>query len=222
MTKCLKLLVQLYSSYSTETASVVLELFLNTLDSSNFVFANGYNVEPELLLTLLKAVVDIIETKEGKKYDTALQSSATLDSAAEVKVPSTGQNFRNETLVELLQDSICDAAKKLELVKQKRKKSKIKTMSNGDVGALNTWVVVKSWKSCPIGMLPRDVGSYGCLPVLDYDDNKQAGPEPSERKEMWELKQCSDKREASCIIDLLDNSSVKEDEGDTTHKLVMN
>ncbi|KAK1556858.1 hypothetical protein Q3G72_013515 [Acer saccharum] len=95
------------------------------------------------------------------------------------------------------EDSICDAAKKLEFVKQKRKKSKIKTMSNADVGALNTWVVVKSWNSCPIGMLPRDVGSYGCLPVLDYDDNKQAGPEPSEWKEMWELKQCSDKREAS-------------------------
>ncbi|KAK1556805.1 hypothetical protein Q3G72_012550 [Acer saccharum] len=91
MTKCLKILVQLYSSYSTEIASVVLELFLNTLDSSNFVFANGSNVvqsintllddwtsvitrfsnkEPELLLTLLKAVVDIIETKDGKKYDT--------------------------------------------------------------------------------------------------------------------------------------------------------
>ena len=91
MTKCLKILVQLYSSYSTETASVVLELLLNTLDSSNFVFANGSNVvqnintllddwtsvitrfsnkEPELLLTLLKAVLDIIETEEGKKCET--------------------------------------------------------------------------------------------------------------------------------------------------------
>jgi ribosomal biogenesis protein LAS1 len=107
------------------------------------------------------------------------------------------------------EDSIREAAKKLELVKQKRMKSKIKTMSNGDMGALNTWVVAKSWNSCPIGMLPRDVGSYGCLPVLDYDDNKQAGPEPSERKEMCELKQCSGKREASCITELIDNSSVK-------------
>ncbi|KAK3188929.1 hypothetical protein Dsin_028490 [Dipteronia sinensis] len=82
------------------------------------------------------------------------------------------------------EDSIREAAKKLELVKQKRMKRKIKTMSNGDVGALNTWAVAKSWSSCPIA------------------------PEPSERKEMWEQKQCSDKREASCIIDLLDNTSV--------------
>ncbi|KAK4841859.1 hypothetical protein QYF36_011604 [Acer negundo] len=326
MTNCLKILVQLYSSYSSKTASVLLELLLNTLDSSSLVLANGSNVfqnistflddwtsvitrfsnkEPELLLTLLKAVLDIIETEEGKKYETGGQNQTSseyrvgtcrvehlsylfawlvglirrikplcsTDSAAEVKVSSTGKSFRNETLVELLrrcllvsvtdnkmlmdsalhlaqlvgntallekldklssiylsnldvneentsimtsknllfrqEDYIREAAKKLELVKQKRMKSKIKTMSNGDVGALNTWVVVKSWNSCPIGMLPCDVGSYGCLPVLDYDDNKLAGPEPSERKEMCELNQCSGKREASCITELLDNSSVK-------------
>ncbi|KAH7511414.1 hypothetical protein JRO89_XSUnG0205000 [Xanthoceras sorbifolium] len=319
MTNCLKFLVQLYSSYSSETASVLLELLLNTLDSSNLEFANGSNVfqnintllddwrsvitrfsnkEPELLLTLLKAVLDIIENEEGKKFETGGQNQTSseytvgtrqiehlsylfawlagllrsTDFAAEVKVSSTGKNFRNATLVELLrkcllvsaadnkllmdsalhlaqlvgnttlleklsklfsnylsnldvfeentslvtsknllirqEDSIREAAKKLEFVKQKRMKNKIVTMAN-DVGTLDRWVVAKSWNSCPIGMLPRDVGSSGRLPVLDYDENKQAGPEPSEREDMRELKHRFDKREANCNIKLLDNSIVK-------------
>ncbi|KAL5773555.1 hypothetical protein ACOSQ2_013479 [Xanthoceras sorbifolium] len=319
MTNCLKFLVQLYSSYSSETASVLLELLLNTLDSSNLEFANGSNVfqnintllddwrsvitrfsnkEPELLLTLLKAVLDIIENEEGKKFEIGGQNQTSseytvgtrqmehlsylfawlagllrsTDFAAEVKVSSTGKNFRNATLVELLrkcllvsaadnkllmdsalhlaqlvgnttlleklsklfsnylsnldvfeentslitsknllirqEDSIREAAKKLEFVKQKRMKNKIVTMAN-DVGTLDRWVVAKSWNSCPIGMLPRDVGSSGRLPVLDYDENKQAGPEPSEREDMRELKHRFDKREANCNIKLLDNSIVK-------------
>uniref|UniRef100_A0A5B7AB89 Putative pre-rRNA-processing protein las1 n=1 Tax=Davidia involucrata TaxID=16924 RepID=A0A5B7AB89_DAVIN len=94
ITKTLKNLVRLYSSYSAEVVSVLLEFLLNASDSldlvelpkdcqvsprmdhlqSDFddwkpVIAKLSNKEPELLLTLLKAVLEMIESQEAMKYE---------------------------------------------------------------------------------------------------------------------------------------------------------
>lgn len=109
----------------------------------------------------------------------------------------------------LQEDSILQAEKKLEFVKQYKMKRKVVMGADNKVGNRNRWVLAKSWNSCPIGMLPSDLGSSGRLPILDCDDGKQSGPQPLEKNEIMELKQYSGKREASCDIQLLDNSSIK-------------
>lgn len=110
---------------------------------------------------------------------------------------------------ENMQEDIRQAAKKLEFVKCYMMKRKVAMTADGDVENRNRWVLAKSWNSCPIGMLPRDLGSSGRLPFLDCDDSKQSGPQPVEKNEIMELNQCGGKREASCDIQLLDNSSIK-------------
>ena len=115
-----------------------------------------------------------------------------------------------EKLLVHQEDAIRQAAEKLELVKRHQVKGSIvKTTTNGDDGNHSRWVVAKSWNPCPIGMLPRALGSSGRLPALDHNDNQKMPPESSERRELWELKHCSRKREACFDIEMLDNSSVK-------------
>lgn len=110
---------------------------------------------------------------------------------------------------ENMQEDIRQAAKKLEFVKCYMMKRKVAMTADGDVENRNRWVLAKSWNSCPIGMLPRDLGSSGRLPFLDCDDSKQSGPQPVEKNGIMELNQYGGKREASCDIQLLDNSSIK-------------
>lgn len=108
------------------------------------------------------------------------------------------------------EQSISQAAKKLELVKLRRMKSKVVEATGGDMGNSKRWVVSRSWNPCPIGMLPHTLGTSGLLPVLDHKDGCIKVPEVSEQKEEnWELNQCSGKREASGDIQQIDNSSVK-------------
>lgn len=86
VTKILKGLVGLYSSFSSEVVSVLLELLLNTKSSSDsldlpentqkdpsiytslnewkLVITKFSNKKPELRLALLNAVLDMIETQE--------------------------------------------------------------------------------------------------------------------------------------------------------------
>lgn len=90
VTKILKSLVGLYSSFSSEVVSVLLEL-LKTKSSSDsselpvntpkwaqahtllnewkLVITKFSNKEPELLLALLKSVLDLIETQEAMTYE---------------------------------------------------------------------------------------------------------------------------------------------------------
>ncbi|XP_031268345.1 uncharacterized protein LOC116126810 [Pistacia vera] len=324
---CLKTLVQLYSSFSSEIVSVLLEFLLNALDFSNLEFQNNSHAvqnipmafndwkpvltrfshkEPELLLTLLHTVLDMIGDAEANKYKTGQRNQTSseyktetrpvehlsylfawlvgllrrlkplqnTDPAAEFKVSAAGKNIPNAVLVKLLRkcllvlptgnkllmdsamqfaqllgntslleklnklssiysphidfneensssllsfkklvlqhdDFIHQAAKKLELVKRLRMKSKVLNTADGKVETSNRWAVAKSYNSCPIGMLPRDLGSAGCLPILVCYDKKQSEPDLSERKERWELSLYSSKREASFNIQMLDNSRVK-------------
>ena len=106
------------------------------------------------------------------------------------------------------EESINRAAKKLELVKLHRMKSMFVKAAD-DVRSSNRWVVAKSWNPCPLGMLPRALGSSGCIPVLDCDSDRHKDTELVKGKNKWELNRCSGKREASDDIQLLDFSSPK-------------
>ncbi|KAL9404807.1 hypothetical protein Peur_001779 [Populus x canadensis] len=342
ITKTLKNLVRLYSSFSSEVLSVLFEFLLQALDSSNLeeltkgclvgedmssflddwklVITEFSKKEPELLLMLLKAVLNMIDAQEAMKYEmgTHLTSRAyrtetgqierlsslfawlvgqlkglkplrCKETAAERKASSIGMNLSNKILMEVLRkcllvssngnkqvmdsalhlaqlmgdtsvmgilkklsplvlsdpdvtqeksslpslnnlliqqdESIHQATKKLEFVKFCRTKSKAVKRTDGEVGSSGGWAVAKSWNPCPIGMLPRDLGSSGHLPVLDCADDGKKPVHSSEWKQSWELKQGSSgdicisyypsiertsrKREAGCDIYLLDKSSVK-------------
>ncbi|KAF5471096.1 hypothetical protein F2P56_011565 [Juglans regia] len=325
ITKNLKILVQLYSSFPSEVVSILLEFLSKAINSSDLVelpedFQVGpitctamdnwklvitklSNKEPELLLTLLKAVLDMIETQEAMKYETGRQHQTWSDyrqdisqiqhlssmfawlveslkglkpprqkfSAAEIEVYPTETNVSKTVLLELLhkcllvsasgnkqlmdsalhlaqlmgqsilieklkklpslgssnlyvteeeipsmtnlltqqEESISQAAKKLELVKLNRMKSKVAETRSGDAKNINKWVVSRSWNPCPIGMLPHTLGSSGCLPVLERCDVHSKVPESSEREGNRDLNRCSSKREASCDIQQIDKSSIK-------------
>lgn len=325
VTKNLKVLVRLYSSFSSEFASMLLEFLLKAkissdmvelpedsqlgpsihtmLDDWKLVITKLSNKEPELLLTLLKAVLDRIETQEATKYETGgknltssdyrsvicqiehlsslflwlverlkeLKPCRHKDSTAEIKTYSREAKISKTILLELLhkcllvsasgnkhlmdsavflaqlmgdrslmeklnklslnlsnmdfteeeipsmtnlltrqEQSISQAAKKLELVKLRRMKSKVVEATGGDMGNSKRWVVSRSWNPCPIGMLPHTLGTSGLLPVLERKDDRVKVPEVSEQKEEnWELNRCSGKREASSDIQQIDNSSVK-------------
>ncbi|XP_030959303.1 uncharacterized protein LOC115981245 isoform X8 [Quercus lobata] len=325
VSKNLKVLVRLYSSFSSEFASMLLDFLLKAkissdmvelpedsqlgpsihtmLDDWKLVITKLSNKEPELLLTLLKAVLDRIETQEATKYETGgknltssdyrsvicqiehlsslfewlverlkeLKPRLHKDSTAEIKTYSREAKISKTILLELLhkcllvsasgnkhlmdsavflaqlmgdrslmeklnklslnlsnmdfteeeipsmtnlltrqEQSISQAAKKLELVKLRRMKSKVVEATGGDMGNSKRWVVSRSWNPCPIGMLPHTLGTSGLLPVLERKDDHVKVPEVSEQKEEnWELNRCSGKREASSDIQQIDNSSVK-------------
>ncbi|XP_057994644.1 protein LAS1 isoform X2 [Hevea brasiliensis] len=343
-TKTLKNLVHLYSSSSLEVLSVLLEFLLKALDSSNLVqFPKDYqigqdmhkllddwkllitklsNKVPELLLMLLKAILNMIEAQEAIKYETGtylasmeyrtgtdkieqlsflfawlvgqlklLKPFCHKSAKNKTEVFATETDMSNPILMEVLRkclmisscgnkqlmdsalhlaelmgnshlmekltklscvcfsdlvvteeifspkssnnllvqqdESIHQAANKLESVKLHLAKHKIEKTTDGDLGRAGRWSVVKSWNPCPIGMLPRDLGSSGCLPVLDHNDVSKKSVDSSERTQISVAKhsgaeepsssiQCDNpsaerrsKREASYDICLLDRSSFK-------------
>ncbi|KAI3746483.1 hypothetical protein L6452_08917 [Arctium lappa] len=108
----------------------------------------------------------------------------------------------SESFYNLQENSIREAANNLDLLfKQKlSQKSNLKT-------AVKTkgmkWSAAKSWKPCPIGMLPSDLGSSGVVPVLD--DQKE-----EEVNEKVEVKHCGGKREADGVLENSDVKKLKE------------
>ncbi|XP_065850946.1 uncharacterized protein [Euphorbia lathyris] len=102
-------------------------------------------------------------------------------------------------------EAIDQAAKKLESVKLLVAKRRTAKSTDGNSGRCS---VVKSWNPCPIGMLPRDLGSSGCLPVLDskeksVDSSEDAAEGPSSDTCLGK------KRGASSDVCLLDRECVK-------------
>lgn len=321
ITKAFKHLIRLYSSYSLEVVSVLVQLLLSGSDSKSYQVSHSTthvqslfddwkpvvkklsNKEPELLLNLIKAVLEKIETQEAMEYESgehAISENTTgvhhierlsdlfewlvrnlkglkpigrghsatvtegssmdtsLPKATLVKLlrksllvssPSNNQlrdaalvlahMIGNSSLVQKLnklcfleasnppfdeenspamcsesnlarlEDSINQAAKKLEFVKLRRGKSNVLKTTDGDVGNNNRWVITKSWNSCPIGMLPCDVGSSGRLPVLDCDDDDKEDLKPLESKEQRSLSEGMLKRGLDCDVELFNNLCVK-------------
>lgn len=136
-------------------------------------------------------------------------SSLHNTSNTETTFPETtfpdSNNFYNQE-----EKYIRQAANKLEFIKRKlsQKSSKLTIRDNEKNEKNGKWVVTKSWKPCPIGMLPSDFGCSGVVPVLEI---------------VGDLAECNakreGKREADCPVGDLDDSDVKkvklseEDEG---------
>ncbi|XP_039060417.1 uncharacterized protein LOC120204384 isoform X2 [Hibiscus syriacus] len=106
------------------------------------------------------------------------------------------------------EEYIDQAAKKLELLKLRRTKRAV--MKTAEVRKLNRWVVAKSWNPCPLGMLPRTLGSSGRIPVLERDSDCQKDTcESMQGKNKRELNGQRGKREASDDIQLMNIPSPK-------------
>lgn len=121
------------------------------------------------------------------------------------------------TNISHFEESICEAYKKLELVKQQVARNKKSSEMDGETEESQVWTLAKSWNPCPIGMLPRVAGSSGCLPVLDVINNEtvldvtnsEKQNKVSDRKDNWRLIKHGAKRDAPSDLQLLDNSTVK-------------
>ncbi|KAI4308206.1 hypothetical protein L6164_031305 [Bauhinia variegata] len=303
--KILKSLLALYSSYSSEIVSAVLEFLLKALPSSEFmdheegssagptidsvladwkvIIVQFCNKEPELLLNLLKTVIDLIETQgammseEGLPYfggsnsnkkfhqiedlsslfawlvgvlstadvpktsllellrkclqisapgnkllmDSALHLAQLIDDSSTLiekveklslldlsNLDGQGPSVMTSNNLVLEEESMHQAAKKLDLLKERVIKKKTSMSMDGGIAKSNRWTLSKSWNPCPIGMLPRAAGSSGCLPVLDRIGNHDKN-QVTERKEPSKSNQHSAKRDATLDLDKLDNSTVK-------------
>ncbi|XP_021772203.1 uncharacterized protein LOC110736312 isoform X2 [Chenopodium quinoa] len=104
---------------------------------------------------------------------------------------------------------IYEAAEKLELIKRcKINNASIRSTQDDIMEDSNIWVIAKSWKPCPIGMLPRDVGSSGCLPVLDHAvDCENKGPlNSTDTEKHLELRSCSKRKPSGDIVTINDSS----------------
>ncbi|KAL3035631.1 hypothetical protein AAZX31_02G262200 [Glycine max] len=276
----------------------------NVLADWKLIILKLCNKEPELLLNLLKEILDMIETQEDMKYKEDNPNMGVSHSRTEFRLsslfawlvgilskdPSATAIMPKRVLHELLrrcllvsqlcnkqlldsalqlaelmndsylmekvqkfslislsnlesaddesplltsknifqfEESMLEAAKKLELVKQQIMKNKKLMAMDCDTKKSQTWTLAKSWNPCPIGMLPRAVGSSGCLPVLNIvDGEKQNQVSPcclpvvdiiddekqnrvSEKEENWKLTPHGAKRDATLDLLQLDNSTVK-------------
>ncbi|CAL5360571.1 unnamed protein product [Camellia sinensis] len=98
ITEAFKHLIRLYASYSLEVVSVLVQLLLNGSDSKSYQVSHSTthvqslfddwkpvvkklsNKEPELLLNLIKAVLEKIETQEAMEYESVnAQDAGHLD-----------------------------------------------------------------------------------------------------------------------------------------------
>ncbi|OMO77381.1 Las1-like protein [Corchorus capsularis] len=136
-----------------------------------------------------------------------------LNKLSSISLSSTELTEENPSLeisniVSQEQESINQATKKLELVTHHRMKGKFVKPAD-DAPNSNRWVVAKSWKPCPLGMLPSELGSSGTMPVLDCDNDCQRDEDLVEGKSNWELNRCSGKRKASDDVQMLDISGPK-------------
>ncbi|CAJ1975194.1 unnamed protein product [Sphenostylis stenocarpa] len=274
ITKILKYVLRLYSSFSSEIVSMLLEYLLKALSSSELeenaddasiglttenvladwklILLKLCNKEPELLLNLLKEVLDMIESQEDMKHEEDNPNMGISQSRTKFwlsslfawlvgilsKVPSAAAHMPKGVLLELLRrcllisqlfnkqpvDSALQITELMDDISLMQKVQKFSYVSF-------TWTLEKSWNPCPIGMLPRAVGSSGCLPVLDIFDNEKQNQVSSgclpvvditdyeeqdqllEKKESWKLAPHGAKRDATFDLLQLEKSTVKKMRG---------
>ncbi|KAJ6948544.1 hypothetical protein NC651_002770 [Populus alba x Populus x berolinensis] len=193
-------------------------ILMEVLRKCLLVSSNGNKQLMDSALHLAQLMGDTSVTGKLKKLSSLVLSNP------DVTQEKSSLSSLNNLLIQQ-DESIHQATKKLEFVKFYRTKSKAVKRTDGEVGSSGGWAVAKSWNPCPIGMLPRDLGSSVHLPALDCADDDKKLVHSSEWKQSWELKQGSSgdipfsyypsvertdsKREAGCDIYLLDKSSVK-------------
>ncbi|CAA3020208.1 Nuclear involved in cell morphogenesis and cell surface growth [Olea europaea subsp. europaea] len=122
----------------------------------------------------------------------------------------------NEILLSEQEDFIRRAEEKSKLIRHLQTKGTDVKPTDSNVEVNSRWVVTKSWKPCPIGMLPHNLGFSGRLSVLDCNDKPREARKVSDGEVRWGLNQCG-KREADCLNEELDSAfikKVKENEAD--------
>ncbi|MBA0762238.1 hypothetical protein Gotri_024778 [Gossypium trilobum] len=182
----------------------------------------GKSVSNAILLELLRKCLLVASLRNNHLMDSALHIAQLVGNSVLMEklnkfrslglsnTEVTEENTSNETwgIVSQEEEYLNQAAKKLEVVKLRRTKSTaVKTAD--DVRNSNRWVVAKSWNPCPLGMLPRTLGSSGRIPLLDCGSDCQKDTEAMEGKNERELNRRNGKREGSDDIQLMNFSSPK-------------
>ncbi|CAN4096928.1 unnamed protein product [Withania somnifera] len=131
-----------------------------------------------------------------------LCSLSVFDSEIIHSDPST--NNSESFLLSREEDSLRLAGQELELIMHRVVKGG--NMNSTDTGS--RWAVAKTWKACPIGMLPHAFGSTGSLPVLDLvDDSAEVAKSPD--SEISKTSKCGCKHKASSVIECVDDPNMK-------------
>ena len=172
------------------------------LRRSLLVSCPGNNQLRKSAMVLAQMIANSSLLQKLNKLRSLWASDPTIDEENSSVISSEGILAQQE-------DSIHQAAKKLVFVKLRRMKSNVSKTTNGDMGNNNRWVVAKSWNSCPIGMLPCDIGPSGRLPVLDCDVDHQEVLRPLQSTEQMALDEGTRKRGPDCDTELLNNSHIK-------------
>ncbi|MBA0735969.1 hypothetical protein Gogos_019768 [Gossypium gossypioides] len=182
----------------------------------------GKSVSNAILLELLRKCLLVASLRNNHLMDSALHIAQLVGNSVLMEklnkfrslglsnTEVTEENTSNEIwgIVSQEEEYLNQAAKKLEVVKLHRTKSTaVKTAD--DVRNSNRWVVAKSWNPCPLGMLPRTLGSSGRIPLLDCGSDCQTDTEVMEGKNERELNRRNGKREGSNDIQLMNFSSPK-------------
>ncbi|KAM1394326.1 hypothetical protein ACFX2F_030384 [Malus domestica] len=135
----------------------------------------GSNKEPELLLALPNAVLDMIETHEGVMAEVEPLSSlfTWLVGSFKALEPHHEKDFEAELKAHGFSPPSCTADKGLLLsfitfgyCRRCCCSSKELKKTDADVENTNKWVLARSWNRRPIGMLPRAVGFSGWMSIM--------------------------------------------------------
>ncbi|KAJ9542868.1 hypothetical protein OSB04_029374 [Centaurea solstitialis] len=146
----------------------------------------------------LTAAASVIAQRAGNQMLVMkLNKLASLHASNADSVTIDSESFYNQQ-----ENSIREAAKNLDLVKRKLSE-KVKLKKTAVKTKMGRWSPAKSWKACPIGMLPSDVGSSGLVPVLDDDKEHEVD-------EKVEVVSCGSKREADDVLENSDAKKLKE------------
>ncbi|KAG8495816.1 hypothetical protein CXB51_007716 [Gossypium anomalum] len=182
----------------------------------------GKSMSNAILLELLRKCLLVASLRNNHLMDSALHIAQLVGNSVLMEklnkfrslglsnTEVTEENTSNEIwgIVSQEEEYLNQAAKKLEVVKLRRTNSTaVKTAD--DVRNSNRWVVAKSWNPCPLGMLPRTLGSSGRIPLLDCGSDCQRDTEVMEGKNEQELNRRNGKREGSNDIQLMNFSSPK-------------
>ncbi|OMO93376.1 Las1-like protein [Corchorus olitorius] len=184
------------SAGKSMSKAILMELLRKCLLVS--AFGNKYLMDSALHLVHLVGNRVLVE-RLNKLSSLSLSSTELTEENSSLEISN---------IVSEEQESINQATKKLELITRDQMKGKFVKPAD-DAPNSNRWVVAKSWKPCPLGMLPSELGSSGCMPVLDCDNDCQRDEDLVEGKSNWELNRCSGKRKASDDVQMLDISSPK-------------
>jgi len=199
------------------------------------------NMPKGIMLELLRRCLLISRLMDKQLMDSALQLIELIDdrylmekvrklshiSLSNLEHADDQSSVLTSNNIFKFEESIHETAKKLELLKHQVMRKKKPMTMDCDTEKSRTWTLAKSWNPCPIGMLPRAVGTSGCLPVLDIINNEKQNQVSSgclpvvdiiddeeqdkvwEKKENWKLIPHDAKRDATIDLLHLDNSTVK-------------